>query len=76
MHLVSAVTVTGNWMLSLMASRRRVFMPLPEKGTQKQQRLERNAKGIQAGRRPEEKDNTSASVVSARTFIDYYVIKL
>ena len=52
-------------MLSRMTCRRCVFIPLPEKGAQQQQMLERKPKGMHAGKRPEEKDKTSANVVSA-----------
>jgi len=49
----------------LMASTLRVLNPLPEKGAQKQQILQRKENGIQAGKSPEEKETTSPTVVSA-----------
>lgn len=49
----------------LMASTLRVLNPLPEKGAQKQQILQRKENGIQAGKTPEEKETASPTVVSA-----------
>ena len=62
-HVVSEVTSTESCIVSFSRLTRRVLTPFPENGIQKRSMFQRNASGMQAGRKPVENDRTLAIVV-------------
>ena len=61
-HVFSAVILTDSCMASLSTFSRCVLAPFPEKGTQNRDMFHRKANGMQAGRKPEEKERADAFV--------------
>ena len=65
-QVLSEVISTDSFMASLMRERRRVLAPPPKKGTQKKRMFQMNERGIQTGRKPEEKERAFATVAESK----------
>ena len=65
--MFSEVTSTDTDIWSLSRLRRRVLNPFPENGTQNKSMFQTNASGMEAGRKPDEKDLALAVVTKVST---------